>query len=182
MDRNTALAFAAGAVTGAAAIHVVLNVTRAKPARETPSSGPSSSKQASKAFVDDADEDVDGVAELEQEQFSRNIAFLEDSGFNRVRDARIIVVGLGGVGSHTAHMLARSGARHLRIIDFDQVTLPRASTPCSTIATRETTTCARTIEARLRPSCATTVKHGGVRIGCLMKITRFMYRLYLLCM
>ena len=86
MDRNTALAFAAGAVTGAAAIHVVLNVTRAKPARETSSFGSSSSEQASKAFVDDADEDADGVAELEQEQFSRNIAFLEDRGFERVRN------------------------------------------------------------------------------------------------
>ena len=33
------------------------------------------------------------------------------------------MVGLGGVGSHAAHMLARSGIGYLRFIDFDQVTL-----------------------------------------------------------
>lgn len=33
------------------------------------------------------------------------------------------VVGLGGVGSHCAHMLCRSGVGKLRIIDFDQVSL-----------------------------------------------------------
>jgi len=35
----------------------------------------------------------------------------------------VIVVGLGGVGSHAAHLLLRSGVRRLRLIDFDQVTL-----------------------------------------------------------
>lgn len=35
----------------------------------------------------------------------------------------VIVVGLGGVGSHTANMLVRSGIRKIRLIDFDQVTL-----------------------------------------------------------
>ena len=33
------------------------------------------------------------------------------------------MVGLGGVGSHAAHMLARSGVQHLRLVDFDQVTV-----------------------------------------------------------
>ena len=35
----------------------------------------------------------------------------------------VIVVGLGGVGSHAAHLLLRGGVRRLRLIDFDQVTL-----------------------------------------------------------
>ena len=33
------------------------------------------------------------------------------------------VVGLGGVGSHCANMLVRSGVGKVRLIDFDQVTL-----------------------------------------------------------
>jgi tRNA A37 threonylcarbamoyladenosine dehydratase len=33
------------------------------------------------------------------------------------------VVGLGGVGSHAANMLVRSGVTHIRLVDFDQVTL-----------------------------------------------------------
>ena len=35
----------------------------------------------------------------------------------------VVVVGLGGVGSHAAHLLLRGGIRRLRLIDFDQVTL-----------------------------------------------------------
>ena len=34
-----------------------------------------------------------------------------------------MVVGLGGVGSHCAHLVARSGVERLILIDFDQVTL-----------------------------------------------------------
>eukprot|EP00903_Cladosiphon_okamuranus_P013344 g12437.t1 len=60
--------------------------------------------------------------ELEEELFSRNRFFFEE-GFDAIRDALVIVVGLGGVGSHAAHMLARSGVKRLRVIDFDQVSL-----------------------------------------------------------
>lgn len=42
--------------------------------------------------------------ELEEELFSRNRFFFEE-GFEAIRDALVIVVGLGGVGSHAAHML-----------------------------------------------------------------------------
>ena len=35
----------------------------------------------------------------------------------------VVVVGVGGVGSHAAHLLVRANASNLRLIDFDQVTL-----------------------------------------------------------
>ena len=35
----------------------------------------------------------------------------------------VVVVGLGGVGSHAAQLLVRGGVHRLRLIDFDQVTL-----------------------------------------------------------
>lgn len=41
----------------------------------------------------------------------------------QLQQAHVAVIGVGGVGSHAAHMLARSGIRHVRLIDFDQVTL-----------------------------------------------------------
>jgi tRNA A37 threonylcarbamoyladenosine dehydratase len=44
-------------------------------------------------------------------------------GVDRIRKSFVVVVGLGGVGSHAAHMLVRSGVQRLRLIDFDQVTL-----------------------------------------------------------
>jgi tRNA threonylcarbamoyladenosine dehydratase len=41
----------------------------------------------------------------------------------KIQNSKICVVGLGGVGSHTAVMLARGGVEYMRLIDFDQVTL-----------------------------------------------------------
>eukprot|EP01016_Furgasonia_blochmanni_P014419 TRINITY_DN1754_c0_g1_i5.p1 TRINITY_DN1754_c0_g1~~TRINITY_DN1754_c0_g1_i5.p1 ORF type:complete len:395 (-),score=44.79 TRINITY_DN1754_c0_g1_i5:28-1212(-) len=35
----------------------------------------------------------------------------------------VVIVGVGGVGSHVASALGRSGVGHLRVIDFDRVTL-----------------------------------------------------------
>lgn len=46
-----------------------------------------------------------------------------DGGMDRITDSSVLIVGLGGVGSHTAHMLARAGVKYLRLVDFDQVTL-----------------------------------------------------------
>lgn len=54
---------------------------------------------------------------------ARNRVFLQDEGLAKLRNAFIVVVGCGGVGSHAAAALARSGAGKLRLIDFDQVTL-----------------------------------------------------------
>ncbi|KAK8202267.1 hypothetical protein M8818_005795 [Zalaria obscura] len=61
--------------------------------------------------------------ELILEQLARNRVFLTDDGLSKLRNAFIIVVGCGGVGSHATAALARSGAGKLRLIDFDQVTL-----------------------------------------------------------
>ena len=62
-------------------------------------------------------------ADFRAEQISRHTLYFGDDGMESLRQARICVVGLGGVGSHTAHMLARGGVGYLRLIDFDQVTL-----------------------------------------------------------
>merc|ERR1712137_986287 len=61
--------------------------------------------------------------QLLREQCTRNIQFLSEEVFDKVRGSKVVVIGLGGTGSHAAHMLARSGVGFLRLIDFDQVTL-----------------------------------------------------------
>ncbi|KAJ1556469.1 hypothetical protein HK405_002009 [Cladochytrium tenue] len=83
--------------------------------------------------------------EFVREQLARNYAFLGEESMAKVRGAFVVVVGVGGVGSHAAHMLARSGVQvsywtnpilqravyanlimplqRLRLVDFDQVTL-----------------------------------------------------------
>lgn len=49
--------------------------------------------------------------------------FLKDDGLNKLRNAFVVVVGCGGVGSHCTAALARSGVSKIRLVDFDQVTL-----------------------------------------------------------
>jgi tRNA threonylcarbamoyladenosine dehydratase len=44
-----------------------------------------------------------------------------DAAYLRLRTARFVVVGLGGVGSWAVEALARSGAAELTLIDLDQV-------------------------------------------------------------
>lgn len=61
--------------------------------------------------------------EMHQQQFVRNRAFFGDAGQQHIENAYVVVVGLGGVGSHAASMLARSGIGKLRLIDFDVVTV-----------------------------------------------------------
>lgn len=55
-------------------------------------------------------------------QFMRTVDMLGRDGFERLRRAFVVIAGLGGVGSHAAVALARSGIGRLRLIDFDEVT------------------------------------------------------------
>ena len=92
--------------------------------------------------------------ELREEQLSRHTLYFGDQGMKRLRDAKIVVVGLGGVGSHAAHMLARSGVGHLRMIDFDQVSLSSLNRhACATLADVGTpkATCMKRFCERLCP-------------------------------
>ncbi|CAJ2504383.1 Uu.00g117770.m01.CDS01 [Anthostomella pinea] len=61
--------------------------------------------------------------ELILEQLARNRVFLTPAGLDKLRSAFVVVVGCGGVGSHCAAALARSGVSRIRLVDFDQVTL-----------------------------------------------------------
>lgn len=62
-------------------------------------------------------------ADIKEELTSRVKSFFGDHGQKKLSESFVIVVGLGGVGSHCANMLVRSGVGRVRIIDFDQVTL-----------------------------------------------------------
>ena len=62
--------------------------------------------------------------EIREEMLSRNSLYFESTkGMEDITNSSVMIVGLGGVGSHTAHMLARAGVRYMRLVDFDQVTL-----------------------------------------------------------
>jgi tRNA A37 threonylcarbamoyladenosine dehydratase len=55
--------------------------------------------------------------------FFRNIQFFGIESQKKVTESFVVVIGLGGVGSHAASMLLRSGVGRLLLVDFDQVKL-----------------------------------------------------------
>ena len=60
--------------------------------------------------------------EQSQRMFERTVDLLGDEGFDALQRARVVLFGLGGVGSHAAAALVRAGVRRLRVVDFDDVT------------------------------------------------------------
>ena len=147
-DRNGLYILCAGAALGASATYFYLSRTKnpqnqvldqngctphvqleSIPQRPLPSPPPPppSSKQLNMA------EDFDKDPVL-AEQLTRNVQFFGLDGQKKVVNSFVVVVGLGGVGSHCAHLLLRSGVGHLRLVDFDQVTLSSLNRHC--LATR----------------------------------------------
>lgn len=61
--------------------------------------------------------------DIVSEQLTRNIQFFGFDAQQKVTTSYVVVIGLGGVGSHAASMLLRSGVGRLLLVDFDQVSL-----------------------------------------------------------
>lgn len=59
--------------------------------------------------------------EIVSEQLTRNIQFFGLKSQQKVTASYVVVIGLGGVGSHAASMLLRSGVGRLLLVDFDQM-------------------------------------------------------------
>ncbi len=62
---------------------------------------------------------------MSSERYSRHLLLpqIGESGQARLRKARVLVIGLGGLGSPVAMYLAASGVGHLVLVDFDHVEL-----------------------------------------------------------
>lgn len=54
-------------------------------------------------------------------QFVRTESLLGNVGFRKLKDAYIIIAGMGAVGSYAAESLVRAGAHNIGVIDFDVI-------------------------------------------------------------
>lgn len=54
-------------------------------------------------------------------RFQRTRVLLGDNAFEKLQNSHVAVFGLGGVGSHAAESLVRSGVGEMTIVDFDKV-------------------------------------------------------------
>ncbi|KAK6154116.1 hypothetical protein DH2020_013755 [Rehmannia glutinosa] len=73
--------------------------------------------------------------EIVSEQLTRNIQFFGLENQKKVVSSYVVVIGLGGIGSHAASMLLRSGVGKLLLVDFDQVSV--SSLNRHAVATRD---------------------------------------------
>ena len=62
-------------------------------------------------------------SDFEHDMLQRSELLLGTSAMQRIAEARVILFGVGGVGSWCAESLVRSGIRHLTIVDSDRVSI-----------------------------------------------------------
>ena len=55
------------------------------------------------------------------ERFKRTVQLIGEENFEKLKNANILVVGVGGVGGFVCEALVRSGVENITIIDFDKV-------------------------------------------------------------
>jgi tRNA threonylcarbamoyladenosine dehydratase len=60
---------------------------------------------------------------IKSEQLARIVKYFGEEKFSRMENSYVMVLGVGGVGSHVVNMLARSGVKRIKIVDFDRVSL-----------------------------------------------------------
>ena len=53
--------------------------------------------------------------------FARFSMLVGEEGIEKLRNSKVIVFGVGGVGSYTVEALARSGVGHVTMVDFDEI-------------------------------------------------------------
>lgn len=74
---------------------------------------------------------------IEKAILNRTTLLVGDAAMQRIADTRVIIFGVGGVGSWCAESLVRSGIRHLTIVDSDRV--------CITNVNRQSMATTRTV-------------------------------------
>ena len=55
------------------------------------------------------------------ERFQRTILLTGEAGFERLRSAHVLILGVGGVGAYAAEQIARAGVGKITIVDGDTV-------------------------------------------------------------
>ena len=85
-------------------------------------------------------------------------------GLQRLADAHVAIVGIGGVGSWAAEALARSGVGEISLFDLDDIcvtnTNRQAHTLTDTVGQAKVEVMAQRIQA-INPACCSAQQHGS---------------------
>lgn len=121
------IAFAIGLIAGSI-VSLCIATRHKKKGKSQDNDDPQVSTQQQNSISNSNPQTQNLPDEIRSEMLSRNSLYFQSpsggsEGMECITNASVLIVGLGGVGSHTAHMLARAGVKYLRLVDFDQVTL-----------------------------------------------------------
>lgn len=90
-------------------------------------------------------------------EYSRTELLIGEEGMGRLKQATVMVFGVGGVGSHCIEALARSGVGRLILIDNDKVSLTNINRQSiayhSTIGRMKTEVMRERIRISIRDCC-----------------------------
>ena len=74
------------------------------------------------------------MRKCEDERFARSEALLGSEAMARLKSARVLVIGVGGVGSWCAEALVRTGLGHITLVDDDVVAESNVNRQCPATA------------------------------------------------
>lgn len=96
------------------------------------------------------------MADIKHDQFSREISLIGEEAFEKIKKSKVMIFGLGGVGSYAAEALARSGVGELVLVDSDNVDITNINRQLyalhSTVGMKKTEVAARRIKD-INPEC-----------------------------
>ena len=55
------------------------------------------------------------------ERYSRTVKMTGEEGLAKLRASKVLIVGVGGVGSYAAEAVGRAGVGHITLMDGDSV-------------------------------------------------------------
>ncbi len=93
-------------------------------------------------------------------ELNRTVLLLGEAGAEKLKNAHVTVCGLGAVGSYAVEALARAGIGHLRLVDYDTVSVSNVNRQLfalhSTVGLKKTDVAARRVKD-INPQCDVTV-------------------------
>ena len=108
------------------------------------------------------------------ELFSRTEMLIGENGLERLRQSRVALFGLGGVGSFAAEALARAGIGRIFLCDNDVVSATNRNRQLIALATTTGYSKVRVMQERIAEICHETVVEGDERFCLPENITEIL--------
>lgn len=105
--------------------------------------------------------------------YTRTEMLLQADGMRRLKEAHVLVVGLGGVGGYAAEMLCRAGVGRLTVVDGDNVSasnINRQIIACQSTVGQSKAALFRARLSDINPECLLTVHDEFLRDERIVKL------------